>query len=101
MYHPIRLIEEICMLDQMSNGRLELGVGRGASPIEIGLYAVDPAEGPARFAEALKVVRQGLTSTELTYSGSYYKFDHVPMVLKPVQQPHPRDKAGFSLLGGA
>jgi alkanesulfonate monooxygenase SsuD/methylene tetrahydromethanopterin reductase-like flavin-dependent oxidoreductase (luciferase family) len=36
LYHPLRLIEEICMLDQMSGGRFELGVGRGVSPIEVG-----------------------------------------------------------------
>jgi alkanesulfonate monooxygenase SsuD/methylene tetrahydromethanopterin reductase-like flavin-dependent oxidoreductase (luciferase family) len=89
LYHPIRLIEEICMLDQLSNGRLELGVGRGVSPIEVGFFGVDPAEGPRRFAEALKVIRQGLTSERLTFDGEYYRFKEVPMVLKPVQRPHP------------
>ena len=89
LYHPIRLIEEICMLDHMSGGRLELGVGRGVSPIEVGFYGIDPAEGPRRFAEALKVIRQGLTSDKLTFDGEFYKFDQVPMVLKPVQRPHP------------
>ena len=38
LYHPLRLIEEICMLDQMSGGRLEIGFGRGASPIELAIY---------------------------------------------------------------
>ena len=60
LYHPLRLIEEICMLDQMSGGRLELGVGRGVSPIEVGFYGVDPADGPRQFPEALRVVKQGL-----------------------------------------
>ena len=36
LYHPLRVFEEICMLDQMSEGRLQLGVGRGISPIELG-----------------------------------------------------------------
>ena len=45
LYHPIRLLEEICMLDQLSGGRFELGVGRGVSPIEVGFYGVDPAAG--------------------------------------------------------
>jgi alkanesulfonate monooxygenase SsuD/methylene tetrahydromethanopterin reductase-like flavin-dependent oxidoreductase (luciferase family) len=89
LYHPIRLIEEICMLDHMSNGRLELGVGRGVSPIEVGFYGVDPAQGPRQFAEALKVIREGLTSDKLTFKGEYYNFQQVPMVLKPVQRPHP------------
>jgi alkanesulfonate monooxygenase SsuD/methylene tetrahydromethanopterin reductase-like flavin-dependent oxidoreductase (luciferase family) len=89
LYHPIRLIEEICMLDQMSDGRLELGVGRGVSPIEVGFYGIDPAEGPRRFVEALKAIKQGLISDELTFNGDFYKLDRVPMVLKPVQRPHP------------
>ena len=46
LYHPLRMIEEICMLDQMSGGRLEVGFGRGASPIELDLYGIDPADGP-------------------------------------------------------
>ena len=89
LYHPIRLIEEICMLDHMSNGRLELGVGRGVSPIEVGYYGVDPAEGSRRFVEALRVIRQRLTSDKLTFNGDYYRYSEVPMVLKPVQRPHP------------
>ncbi len=43
-YHPIRLIEEICMLDQISGGRLELGFGRGASPLELELYGQNPTD---------------------------------------------------------
>ena len=89
LYHPIRLIEEICMLDQMSGGRFELGVGRGVSPIEVGFFGVNPADGPRQFPEALRVIKQGLTSDELTVDGEFYRFSKVPMVLKPVQRPHP------------
>src|SRR5579864_4038821 len=42
LYNPLRLIEEICMLDQISNGRFELGVGRGISPFELAYHGVDP-----------------------------------------------------------
>ena len=89
LYHPIRLIEEICMMDQMSGGRFEFGVGRSVPPIEVGFYGVNPADGPRQFPEALRVIKQGLTSDELTFSGEFYKFDKVPMVLKPVQRPYP------------
>ncbi len=41
LYHPLRLIDEICMLDQMSGGRFLYGVGRGISPVEVGFYGVD------------------------------------------------------------
>ena len=42
LYHPIRMIEEICMLDQMSHGRLEMGFGRGSVGIELAYYGEDP-----------------------------------------------------------
>ncbi|MBV8394241.1 MAG: LLM class flavin-dependent oxidoreductase [Alphaproteobacteria bacterium] len=89
LYHPLRLIDEICMLDQMSGGRLELGVGRGISPYEVGYYGVDPATGPERFAEALDVILKGLTEPRLSHHGKYFSFTDVPMEMQPVQQPYP------------
>ena len=89
LHHPLRVLEEICMLDHMSGGRLELGVGRGVSPIEVGFYGVDPASGPRQFPEALHILKQGLTLDVLTFKGEFYEFANVPMVLKPVQKPHP------------
>ncbi|SJZ52010.1 Flavin-dependent oxidoreductase, luciferase family (includes alkanesulfonate monooxygenase SsuD and methylene tetrahydromethanopterin reductase) [Enhydrobacter aerosaccus] len=89
LYHPLRLIDEICMLDQMSGGRLELGVGRGISPYEVGYFGIDPATGPERFAEALDVIVAGLSQPRLTYKGKYFVFDDVPMEMQPVQRPHP------------
>src|SRR6202795_4116802 len=50
-YHPLRLIEEVCMLDQLSNGRLLLGVGRGISPVEAGFYGLDIADLPPAYNE--------------------------------------------------
>jgi len=77
------------MLDRLSNGRFELGVGRGVSPIEVGFYGVDPAAGPRQFPEALRLIKQGLTSETLTFHGEFYDFDDVPIVLPPLQKPHP------------
>ncbi len=89
LYHPLRLIEEICMLDHLSGGRLEVGVGRGVSPIEVGFFGIDPADAPRQFPEALRVIRQGLTSEVLNFAGEFYNFKNVPMVLRPLQKPHP------------
>jgi alkanesulfonate monooxygenase SsuD/methylene tetrahydromethanopterin reductase-like flavin-dependent oxidoreductase (luciferase family) len=89
LYHPLRLIDEICMLDQLSGGRLELGVGRGISPFEVGYFGVDPATGPERFAETLDVVLKGLTTRTLSHEGKYFAFRGVPMELEPAQRPHP------------
>ena len=73
----------------MSGGRFLYGVGRGISPVEVGFYGIDFAKGAAQFREAFEVIRLGLTEDELTYHGEFYDFDHVPMVMKPVQQPYP------------
>ena len=89
LYHPLRLIDEICMLDRLSNGRLMLGVGRGISPIELGYWGLDPETAPAMYREALEVVLAGLATDELSFAGEFYKFDAVPIELSPVQRPHP------------
>jgi alkanesulfonate monooxygenase SsuD/methylene tetrahydromethanopterin reductase-like flavin-dependent oxidoreductase (luciferase family) len=88
-YHPLRLIEEICMLDQMSGGRLELGVGRGVSPFETQAYGLDFAQTGEVYHEAFQLILQGLAADELTFEGKHFRFRNVPMILRPVQRPHP------------
>ena len=89
LYHPLRLVEEVAMLDALSNGRFQLGIGRGVSPIELGFYGLDMAEQRGRYDETLEVLLQGLSSEVLDYRGAFYRFDAVPMALRPVQRPHP------------
>lgn len=88
IYHPLRAIEEICMLDQLCGGRLELGIGRGVSPIEMGFYGVGE-ESKEIYEEVSTIVLQGLSADRLNYVGKYYTFEDVPLEIKPVQQPHP------------
>ena len=89
LHHPLRLFEEICMLDQMSGGRLELGVGRGISPHEVGYYGVDPANAQAIYVEALEVIRKAFAGGSLSHAGRFFKFAEVPIELAPAQRPHP------------
>jgi len=89
LHHPLRIIEEVCMLDQMSGGRFELGVGRGISPHEVGYYGVDPAKAQAIYVEALAVIRQGLGATTLNHKGEFFRFEDVPIEMAPVQRPQP------------
>lgn len=96
MYHPVRLIEEVCMLDQLSGGRTGLGVGKGISPVELAVFEVDPETATERFDEALEILLAGLTSDVLTYEGRFYSFHRVPMTLKPLQRPHPPLWVGLS-----
>ncbi len=89
LYHPIKLLEEICMLDQISGGRLLLGVGRGISPVELRLFGLDPEQAPAMYAEALEVILRGMTRPMLDFAGSHYNYQDVPMEMTPFQIPHP------------
>jgi alkanesulfonate monooxygenase SsuD/methylene tetrahydromethanopterin reductase-like flavin-dependent oxidoreductase (luciferase family) len=89
LYHPLRMIEEICMLDQMSGGRLEIGFGRGASPTELIYYGQKPEQSQQIYAEALELVLKGLTERTLTFHGQFFHFDQVPMELEPCQKPYP------------
>ena len=89
LYHPLRMIEEICMLDQMSAGRLEIGFGRGSVPAELAYYGQKPEEAQDIYAEALDIILKGLTERTLTVRGRFFRFDNVPMELAPLQKPHP------------
>jgi len=89
LYHPLRLIDEVCMLDQLSDGRLQLGVGAGVSPVEVGFFDIEWDSRRERFDEAFEVLLKGLASRELTHHGTYHDFDAVPLPLEPVQRPHP------------
>lgn len=84
------------MLDQMSQGRLELGVGRGSSPYEMSYFGVEAKESGKLYMEAYDIIMQGLTSSVLNFQGEHYQFDHVPMELTCVQKPHPPIWYGLS-----
>jgi alkanesulfonate monooxygenase SsuD/methylene tetrahydromethanopterin reductase-like flavin-dependent oxidoreductase (luciferase family) len=96
LYHPLRLADEICMLDQLSGGRFELGVGRGVSPIEIEYFGFDPAKSQAMYLEAYQVVLKALRERTLSFEGEYYRFKEVPNPLSPLQKPHPPIWYGLS-----
>jgi alkanesulfonate monooxygenase SsuD/methylene tetrahydromethanopterin reductase-like flavin-dependent oxidoreductase (luciferase family) len=89
LYHPLRLIEEVAMLDQMSGGRFLLGVGRGISPIEVNYYGIAPDDRVPMYVEALALLRAGLANKILNFDGKFYRYRDVPMELAPVQKPHP------------
>jgi alkanesulfonate monooxygenase SsuD/methylene tetrahydromethanopterin reductase-like flavin-dependent oxidoreductase (luciferase family) len=90
LHHPLRLIEEICMLDHLSDGRLEIGVGRGGV-LEAYFWGseADVERNHTRYREILTIVKQGLSHDELTFKGEFYAFDALPMRLRPLQSPYP------------
>lgn len=90
-YHPIRLIEEVCMLDHLSDGRFELGFGKGVSPPEHLLWGMDPAEADERSEEMLQLVLAGLQCQDelFAFEGRHWQFADVPLQLTPKQLPYP------------
>src|SRR5438876_12319317 len=78
LYSPLRLIGEICMLDHLSGGRLEVGVGRGVSPYEVGSHGLDSARTRAMLHEALAVVVAGMAREPPAPQVPCYRFDNVP-----------------------
>lgn len=101
LYSPLRLVEEICILDHLSNGRLEVGVGRGVSPFELVHHKIKHEESRDIFIDAFDCISTGLGSDRLTYSGKYYTFKNVPMPLRPLQTPHPAFWYGSSNTTGS
>jgi alkanesulfonate monooxygenase SsuD/methylene tetrahydromethanopterin reductase-like flavin-dependent oxidoreductase (luciferase family) len=89
IYHPVRAYEEVCMLDQLSGGRLELGLGRGSMPYEIAMYGDDPATAQARYLENFEIIRQAFFQDEVSFQGKHIKIERFPVRIRPLQLPHP------------
>jgi alkanesulfonate monooxygenase SsuD/methylene tetrahydromethanopterin reductase-like flavin-dependent oxidoreductase (luciferase family) len=89
LYNPLRLAEEICMLDQLSGGRFEIGVGRGISPFELGYFNVSFLEARELFEESLQVIVAGLRERKLSHKGPHYRVAGAPLELHARQKPNP------------
>lgn len=89
LYHPLRIAEEVALLDVLSGGRVNWGAGRGFDPKEFGAFGVAPEESATRFREAVEIVQQAWTQDRLTYRGAHFSFEDVEVLPKPAQKPHP------------
>jgi alkanesulfonate monooxygenase SsuD/methylene tetrahydromethanopterin reductase-like flavin-dependent oxidoreductase (luciferase family) len=87
--NPLLLAEEICMLDHLSGGRFDLGIGRGISPWELQLFGIVMPETRDLLLESLEIMQKCFTSESVTHRGRRWQYFEVPMVLRPLQQPHP------------
>jgi alkanesulfonate monooxygenase SsuD/methylene tetrahydromethanopterin reductase-like flavin-dependent oxidoreductase (luciferase family) len=88
-YHPLRLAEEVALLDVLSGGRVNWGAGRGFHRREFEVFGVAPEESAARFREAVDIVLAAWRTERLTFAGRFHSFDDVEVLPKPLQQPHP------------
>jgi alkanesulfonate monooxygenase SsuD/methylene tetrahydromethanopterin reductase-like flavin-dependent oxidoreductase (luciferase family) len=88
-YHPLRLAEEVALLDVLSGGRVNWGAGRGFDPIEFRIFGIPVEESRARLHEAVEIVLAAWTNERVTWSGRFWQFEDVEVLPKPLQQPHP------------
>jgi alkanesulfonate monooxygenase SsuD/methylene tetrahydromethanopterin reductase-like flavin-dependent oxidoreductase (luciferase family) len=89
LYDPLRLVQEIGMLDQLSGGRLEIGVGKGSSPIEAAMYGLTGGDPADRFEELFPAVVEAMETGRFRRPGADADDAGVPLHVPVVQRPHP------------
>ena len=88
-YHPLRLAEEVALLDNLSGGRVNWGAGRGFDRKEMEVFGVSQQESQARFREHVDVVLRAWRPGPFTYEGRFHNFQDVEVLPKPLQDPIP------------
>ena len=86
-HDPIRLAEDYAMLDVLSGGRLEFGVGRGYQPHEFKAFGIPMSEARSRFDEAVEVIDGLWRNERFSYAGQHFQFDNLQLYPRPLQQP--------------
>jgi alkanesulfonate monooxygenase SsuD/methylene tetrahydromethanopterin reductase-like flavin-dependent oxidoreductase (luciferase family) len=94
LHNPLSLAEQAATADILSGGRLEFGVGRGSIPTQFHGFGIPVEENRARFGEALEIIRRAWTEERFSYQGRFYQVEHLAVVPKPRQQPHPPIRVG-------
>ncbi|HME24504.1 MAG TPA: LLM class flavin-dependent oxidoreductase [Acetobacteraceae bacterium] len=90
LYHPTRLVQEFCMIDQLSHGRFMPGVGRGVRDPEHELFGSELATMREVYEEVLAILQQALGTGRITHCSERFHYDDVPVNFEMVQKPYPR-----------
>jgi alkanesulfonate monooxygenase SsuD/methylene tetrahydromethanopterin reductase-like flavin-dependent oxidoreductase (luciferase family) len=89
LHNPIRIAEDVAVLDNLSDGRVDLGVGIGSSPREFTTFGVPLENRLGRTFEALRIIERCFVGERFDHAGKYYEFPDVHMTTTPVQLPGP------------
>lgn len=89
LHHPVELAEQLAVLDQVSDGRLDVGIGRATGPAEYRGFGISYEESRARVDEGLAILRGAWTAETFSYQGAYHAIPPVSVLPKPRQSPHP------------
>lgn len=88
-YHPLRLAEEVALLDQLSGGRVNWGAGRGFDASEHKIFGVDPKDSYPKFRENVEIVMKAWNGDKFTHHGEFWDFEDIEVLPKPLQDPMP------------
>ncbi len=88
-HQPLRLAQDIAMLDVLSRGRMIIGAGRGYQKREFDAYGLDMAESRERLVEGMDIAVKAWTNERVSYDGKFFSFPEVMVIPKPLQKPHP------------
>ena len=88
-HDPRRIAEDYAILDVLSDGRVDFGVGRGYQPAEFASFGISMDESRARFNEALAIIEGLWTTDNFSYDGEFWQVDDLTLYAKPIQQPTP------------
>jgi alkanesulfonate monooxygenase SsuD/methylene tetrahydromethanopterin reductase-like flavin-dependent oxidoreductase (luciferase family) len=101
LHHPLRILEDMCVTDQLTGGRLDFGVGRGVAPIEHAWFGSRWTESKERFEDTLGIICNAFATGEISSEGSaYHDFPAVPLATKPLQSPIPFWYPGNPVVAG-
>ncbi|NUU24000.1 MAG: LLM class flavin-dependent oxidoreductase [Streptomycetaceae bacterium] len=89
VHHPVRVAEQVALIDQISGGRVSLGVGMGWWPLEYEVHGSEFRRRGARMEEALKILRHVWTTENAAWDGPFWSFPELTVHPRPVQRPHP------------
>jgi probable F420-dependent oxidoreductase len=88
-HNPIHLAKQTASIDQMSGGRLILGVGLGTNAQDLVQYGLSPERRVRRFIEHVEIIKALWTQDNVIYKGDFYELDGTNIAPKPTQRPHP------------
>jgi probable F420-dependent oxidoreductase len=89
LHVPVHLAKSLSTLDQLSGGRLDIGVGTGGKARPFGAFGMSPDRYIARFTEGLALMKALWTEPRVTFDGEFWQLSNAAMEPKPVQKPHP------------
>jgi alkanesulfonate monooxygenase SsuD/methylene tetrahydromethanopterin reductase-like flavin-dependent oxidoreductase (luciferase family) len=87
--HPLQTAEDYALIDALSGGRLEFGIGSGNTELDYRVFGIDRATHRERCDEALEIILNAWSRERSSHAGDFWRFEEIALYPRPVQQPHP------------